>query len=80
MRMRCAQRGGISLSRKIEIVAVTAAASDEAQVLLATYRVPDASLHDIKGSTMEVRNILMAPPTRLVLSARLRWMHMLGLD
>src|SRR5690348_2591226 len=43
------QRGGIDLSGKIEIVTVTAATGEEAQVLLATYRVPDASLHGLMG-------------------------------
>jgi len=49
-----AQCDGIGLSGKIEIVTVTAAARDEAQVLLATNRVPDACLHDVTHSTMEV--------------------------
>jgi hypothetical protein len=47
MRMWRAQRGGVSLSREVEIVAVTAATREEAQVLLATYRVPDACLHGL---------------------------------
>src|SRR5262249_34307000 len=45
MRMGCPQHRGISLSGKIEIVTITAAARDEAQILLATYRVSDACLH-----------------------------------
>jgi hypothetical protein len=47
MRMGCPQRDGIGLSRKIEIVAVTAATRDETQVFLATYRIPDACLHEL---------------------------------
>jgi hypothetical protein len=47
MRMGCPQRRGISLSRKIEIVTVTTATGEEAQVLLATYRIPDACPHEL---------------------------------
>jgi hypothetical protein len=46
MRMGRPQRGGIGLSGEIEIVTVTAATGEEAQVLLATYRIPDACLHE----------------------------------
>src|SRR6516225_6102476 len=47
MRMWGPQRGGISLSRKIEVVTVTTVAGKQAQVLLATYRVPYDYLHGL---------------------------------
>ena len=53
MCMRCAEREAISLFWKTEIVAVTAAAGEEAQILLAAYRVPDACLHDVNSSRIK---------------------------
>ena len=47
--MRRAYRRAINLARKVEIVAVTAVAGDEAQVLLAAYRLSDAFVHDAGG-------------------------------
>ncbi len=46
MGMRRAHRSAIGLAREIEIVAVAAAAGEEAQILLAAYRVSDACVHD----------------------------------
>ena len=45
MRVRRAQRRAMGLARKIEIVAVAAAAGEEAQVLLAAYGVSNTCLH-----------------------------------
>src|SRR5690242_6326898 len=47
MCMRRPQCGGINLSGKVEIVAVTAAARNQAQVFLATYWVSDACSHGL---------------------------------
>ncbi len=50
-----AQRRAIGLVRKIEIVAVTAPAGEEAQILLAAYRLSDPYLHDFYGFTADRR-------------------------
>ena len=44
--MRRAHRGAIGLARQIDVVAVIAAAGDEACVFLAAYRLSDACVHD----------------------------------
>ena len=46
MGMRRAHRGAVGLARQIDVVAVIAAAGDEARVFLAAYRLSDACVHD----------------------------------
>ena len=70
MRVRGAQHRAIGLVRKIEIVAVAAAPGQEAQILLAAYRVSDACLHDRDGFEDVVRDTLTARLARLVLPMR----------
>src|SRR5262249_5296741 len=55
MRMWGPQRGGISLSRKIEVVTITTVAGKQAQVLLATYRVPYDCLHGLSVREYDLR-------------------------
>src|SRR5580704_2990662 len=46
MGVRRAHRGTIGLARQIDVVAVIAAAGEEARVFLAAYRLSDACVHD----------------------------------
>src|SRR6202050_5022475 len=50
--MRRAHRGAIGLARQIEVVAVAAAAGDEARVFLAAYRLSDACVHDVESTKL----------------------------
>src|SRR5580700_8609765 len=75
MGMRRAHRGAIGLARQIDVVAVIAAAGDEACVFLAAYRLSDACVHDGESTKLggwreaivSQRNGRGYPPFRLFL-------------